>query len=79
MAFPSVISADPPLGAWILTPVAPMVHIAISSHRTSALPNTALGVAPQVLDENVTIRTEMNIEPKINFFVLIINKLPLIL
>ena len=43
MAFPSVISADPPLGAWTLTPVAPMVHIPISSHRTSAFPVTAAG------------------------------------
>ena len=46
MAFPSVISTDPPLGAWTLTPVAPMVHIPISSHRTSAFPVTAAGRLP---------------------------------
>ena len=49
MALPSVISADPPLGAWALTPVAPMVHIPISSHRTSAFPDTEAGRLPTTL------------------------------
>jgi hypothetical protein len=49
MALPSVISADPPLGAWTLTPVAPMVHIPISSHRTSAFPDCAAGRLPTTI------------------------------
>lgn len=37
-AFPGVISANLSPDAWTLTPVAPMVHRLVSSHRASAFP-----------------------------------------
>jgi hypothetical protein len=37
---------NPCVGAWTPTPVAPMVHIPISSHRTSAFPDSAAGRLP---------------------------------
>ncbi len=43
LALPDVISADLSPDAWTRTPVAPVVHILVSSHRASAFPKLAVG------------------------------------
>ena len=42
-ALPGVISANRSPGAWTHTPVAPVVHMLVSSHRASAFPPSSQG------------------------------------
>ena len=46
MALPDVISANPSPGAWALTPAVPVVHLPVSSHRTTAFPTLQPGRLP---------------------------------
>ena len=43
LALPGVISANLSLDAWPPTPAVPMVHVPVSSHRTSAFPPLGQG------------------------------------
>ena len=43
LALPDVISANPSPRVWTLTPAAPVVHLPVSSHRTSAFPPRLIG------------------------------------